>query len=118
MNYYHTPGVAAKLFRTALIIATVLVHGTAITSLGLALATWIPRQGRAVALRAVVCFGWIFLIMAALNRSPGRIAEALSMLSPIFTTAGLCESRVPGQPHFFEIRMWPHSGYSPSARPP
>jgi ABC-type Na+ efflux pump permease subunit len=110
LNYYHTPGIAAKLFGTALMIATVLVHGAAITSLGLALATWIPKQGRAVALcvaaYVIVCVGWIVLIMAVFSRGTGRLAEGLAMLSPVFASGCLYEGLVLGQPHSYEIRIW------------
>ena len=45
-----------------LIVATILAHGAAITSIGLILATWIRRQARAigisVALFVLVSIGW------------------------------------------------------------
>ncbi|MEO6812180.1 MAG: ABC transporter permease subunit, partial [Isosphaeraceae bacterium] len=109
-NYYYVPGIAARLFSIGLIIATVLCHGAAITSLGLALATRVPKQGRAVALcvaaYVIVCLGWIFLVMAIFSQGSGRLAEGLAMLSPIFAAGALCEGLVLGQPHSYEIRMW------------
>jgi hypothetical protein len=50
-------------------VAFVLAAGAAITSLGLAMATWCPRLGRAVGLTVslylLLTIGWLFLIMAA-----------------------------------------------------
>jgi ABC-type transport system involved in multi-copper enzyme maturation permease subunit len=47
-------------------VAFLLVHGAVISSVGLALATWIRRVGRAVALSvsayALVAFGWIIIV--------------------------------------------------------
>jgi ABC-type transport system involved in multi-copper enzyme maturation permease subunit len=47
----------------ALMAALILAYGAAITSLGLALATWMPRLGRAVGttvgLYTTLCIGWI-----------------------------------------------------------
>ena len=51
------------LWGVALMAALILAYGAAITSLGLALATWMPRMGRAVGttvgLYTTLCIGWI-----------------------------------------------------------
>jgi hypothetical protein len=51
------------LWGVALMAALILAYGAAITSLGLALATWMPRMGRAVGttvgLYTMMCVGWI-----------------------------------------------------------
>src|SRR5947209_5315356 len=51
------------LWGVALMAALILAYGAAITSLGLALATWMPRVGRAVGttvgLYTMMCIGWI-----------------------------------------------------------
>ena len=49
-------------------LATMLVHGAFITSVGLAAATWVKRQGRAAAIGVIVyvlmTFGWPIMIIA------------------------------------------------------
>jgi ABC-type transport system involved in multi-copper enzyme maturation permease subunit len=73
----------------------VLVHGAAITSLGLALATWVGRQGRAVGLcvtaYVLVAIGWLILVVVLFPTGP-RDAEPLATLSPIFAAVNLCET--------------------------
>jgi ABC-type transport system involved in multi-copper enzyme maturation permease subunit len=69
-----------------LIVALVLANGAAITSLGLALATWSSRLGRAVGLTVtlhiLITVGWLFLIMM-LSRGPAS-SEGPMMGSPFF----------------------------------
>ncbi len=62
------------LYGAALVVATILVHGALLTSLGLVLATWIPRQSQAIAIS--VCF---FVILAG----------GMSLLSPILGVGSL-----------------------------
>jgi ABC-type transport system involved in multi-copper enzyme maturation permease subunit len=85
---------AVRLVSVVLMALLVLVHGAALTSLGLALATWIPRQGRAVGLcvtaYVVVSVGWMILIVSLI--SGPRRAEPLLALSPIFASVNLCEA--------------------------
>jgi ABC-type Na+ efflux pump permease subunit len=71
---------------TAILIAAfVLSCGAAITSLGLAMATWCPRLGRAVGLTVslylLVTVGWLFLNLA-IRDGPGE--RGLMMGSPWF----------------------------------
>jgi len=79
---------AYRLFGVALLVATILAHGAATTSVGLALAIWIKRQSRAiaisVALFVLVAAGWPFLVSALGGRGPNRDALHLAALSPIF----------------------------------
>ena len=60
------------LWGVALMAALILAYGAAITSLGLALATWMPRMGRAVGttvgLYTMMCIGWIPLTFTILTR--------------------------------------------------
>jgi ABC-type Na+ efflux pump permease subunit len=67
-----------------LLIGSILAFGAAITSLGLALATWVSRLGRAVALcvtaYALISIGWPILI--ALLSSPEPNGRSLVMGSP------------------------------------
>ncbi len=60
----------------ALIAALILAYGAAITSLGLALATWMPRMSRAWGRRSgshmIICIGLDPLGLCHLRRRPGR----------------------------------------------
>jgi ABC-type transport system involved in multi-copper enzyme maturation permease subunit len=69
------------------IAGLVLAYGTAVTSLGLGLAVWVNRQGRAVALSVslyvLVTVGWIFV---AFTLFPGGVDEGgvLASASPFY----------------------------------
>jgi ABC-type transport system involved in multi-copper enzyme maturation permease subunit len=69
-----------------LIIVLIVCNGAAITSLGLAMATWSSRLGRAVGvtvtLHVLVTVGWLFLVMM-LGRGPAS-NEGPMMGSPFF----------------------------------
>lgn len=73
------------LFGAHLLVALVLAYAAAITSLGLALATWISRQGRALAW-AVASLALLiivpFLLLAFVRT--GRMEEGLASVSPFF----------------------------------
>ena len=78
--------------------ATLLAHGALLTSLGLALATWIPRQSRAMAISVtafvLIAIAWpIAYFCLALRPHPG---DGFPALSPIFVAAALAD--------FFTIR--------------
>jgi ABC-type transport system involved in multi-copper enzyme maturation permease subunit len=80
-----------QLAAALLLIATILAYGAMLTSLGLALATWIKRQSRAIAasvsLFVLLAIGWPILILIW----PGEDAFGsigLGALSPVF--AGFC----------------------------
>jgi len=80
-----------RLAAAALIVATILAFGAALTSLGLALATWIKRQSRAIA--TSVC---IFVLLAIawpilVTTGPARGGPALAALSPILGAGGIGE---------------------------
>jgi ABC-type transport system involved in multi-copper enzyme maturation permease subunit len=68
-----------------LMLAFVLSGGAAITSLGLAMATWCPRIGRAVGLTVslylLVTVGWLFLVVGIQGDFQSR---SLMMGSPFF----------------------------------
>jgi ABC-type transport system involved in multi-copper enzyme maturation permease subunit len=80
-----------RLGAAALLVATILTYGAALTSLGLALATWIKRQSRAIAasvsIFVIVAIGWPILTMSG----PARGAFGARALSPIFSVGGLGE---------------------------
>jgi hypothetical protein len=64
--------------------ALILAYGAAITSLGLALATWMPRMGRAVGttvgLYTMMCIGWIPLTFTI---CPGDEGKGVAGGSPL-----------------------------------
>jgi ABC-type transport system involved in multi-copper enzyme maturation permease subunit len=67
----------------------ILAYGAAITSLGLALATWISRFGRAigscVGIYVMVAVGWPIMVMILGPHSPSqRWDEGLAVASPFF----------------------------------
>ena len=69
-----------------LIVGLILSYGAALTSLGLALATWVERPGRVVALTVsahlLVTVGWFFLVFTTSN--PNRMARGLAEASPFY----------------------------------
>lgn len=96
LTTFARPGDAAGTFAVAIMAAYVLAHGAMITSLGLALATWISRQGRAAALCAscfvAVCVGWPLLCFMLLSNTwPEHTAMNAAMLSPFFGFVQLAE---------------------------
>jgi hypothetical protein len=78
--------------------ALVLVHGAHLTSLGLALATWVKRPGRAVAIGVTLfvmkTIGWPILVMAlfAGSATDRTVAEGIACLSPVFATISLVQT--------------------------
>jgi ABC-type transport system involved in multi-copper enzyme maturation permease subunit len=75
----------------------VLVCGAAITALGLAMATWCSRIGRALTLTVsayvLVAVGWLFMAMLVHGGSPGFL-----MLSPFFCAGELAADLCSGGP--------------------
>jgi ABC-type transport system involved in multi-copper enzyme maturation permease subunit len=73
-------------FAWLLVGALILAYGAAITSLGLALATWFPRVTRAITFSVVayvlVAVGWFFLVICLFNHSDE--AEGIASASPFF----------------------------------
>jgi len=67
-----------------------LAYGAAITSLGLALATWVSRLGRAVGLTVAayvfVTVAWVFLVVSVFQRD-NFYGPGLAMGSPFFGVA-------------------------------
>jgi ABC-type transport system involved in multi-copper enzyme maturation permease subunit len=75
-----------RVYGSGLMVATILAHGAAITSVGLFLATWIRRQSRAIAvsvtLFVLVSLGWPFLVMTLTGRPMGPPIDGMT-LSPM-----------------------------------
>jgi ABC-type transport system involved in multi-copper enzyme maturation permease subunit len=76
------------LIGVALMVAVILAHGAAITSVGLAAATWLKRQSRAIA----VSVGLFVMVAAAWPIAVGVVGSGaedtmgVAALSPIFCT--------------------------------
>jgi ABC-type transport system involved in multi-copper enzyme maturation permease subunit len=83
------------VFRAGLMVATILVHGALVTGVGLALATWIKGQGRAIALSvcvfALVSVAWP---ITAYVVASWRNASGLAALSPVTAVALLADKGV------------------------
>ena len=82
-------------FGYVLLLALVLAYSMAIASLGLALATWVSRSGRAVAICVSIyagfSIGWVILIGLIVHR-PESAVVPLMMGSPLSGTAAATRS--------------------------
>ena len=82
-GHYPFPGHLGGL---ALMAALILAYGAAITSLGLALATWMPRMGHAVGttvgLYTMMCIGWIPLSFIIFGDGPEDVGNGVAAGSP------------------------------------
>lgn len=71
-----------------LVVGYVLAVGAALTSLGLALATWVSRLGRAIALSVtfyiLITVGWLFLMAALDSGRSDIVVPGLVSASPFF----------------------------------
>jgi hypothetical protein len=91
-------GTEARLFAVLLMALIVLTHAAAVVSMGLALATWVARQGRAaglcVAASVLVSIGWIALSFALFDFRGvrGSLGHVMAMLSPLFAALELMET--------------------------
>jgi ABC-type transport system involved in multi-copper enzyme maturation permease subunit len=91
-DYYRRITLGARCYGAFLVVATILAHGALITSVGLALAVWVKRQSRAIALSV----GWFILVTAVLpivmtvmlSDGPDR-GEAFLALSPVAVCGNL-----------------------------
>lgn len=95
-----------------LIAVLILAYGAALTSLGLALATWVPNVGRAAALTVslytVMAFAWIPFAMIVFGDNPGDHGPGVAAGSPflgvgIFSTY-LAEGGTPAE--FARQTLW------------
>ena len=85
------------LFGYCLLFALLLAYCVVIASLGLAIATWVSRLGRAVAICVSIVVGlsvgWTFLIMSLF--SPDHVGIPLIMASPLYGTAAAASTVTP-----------------------
>jgi hypothetical protein len=70
------------------IVALITAYGAALTSLGLALASWVPRLSRAVGLSAAahvcVAVGWVVFIAILLRRTRRIVGRGVASFRPFF----------------------------------
>jgi hypothetical protein len=80
----------------AAVVATILAQGAAVTSMGIALAIWVPRLDRALTLSAAAAVfftvAWIPL-MALLFRNDTDLSLGMAAASPLFGV-GLCTNEM------------------------
>lgn len=106
-----------------LMAVLVLAYGAAVTSFGLVCATWVRRQGRAIATSvvayALVTVGWLALVAAILQH---RDAEPLMIASPFFgpgqlaADSGMSYRRTAdGLPETFDATVAWAAGYALAA---
>ncbi len=102
---------SGRIFAYLGLLALIAAYGAAIISLGLALATWVSRLGRAVALcvAAYVVFSIGWLILVILMTGPGRSNQ--HFILPLIMGSPLCGS------YFATIGVAtnPHLGLDPEA---
>jgi ABC-type transport system involved in multi-copper enzyme maturation permease subunit len=89
----------------------VLAYGAAYTSLGLFLATWMPRQNRAamttVAVYVFMCVGWMFLALMMTGNSQGVTAPGLASGSPFLGSIFVgIQMHEPNMQHWIECVFW------------
>jgi ABC-type transport system involved in multi-copper enzyme maturation permease subunit len=102
---------ARRIAGAALMVAYVLGCGAAVTSLGLALATWCPWVGRAVGLTVaayvLATVGWMFLVMATMRPEPYGVPviSGSPFYGSIAITVDSCEPRSGGH-HLGAIVVW------------
>src|SRR5439155_5816298 len=93
-----SPGNRRPSFLPALLLfPLILAYGAVVTSVGLGLATWVARFGRALAVSVggYVAFtiGYLFIILLLFARSES-LGEGLAMGSPLFGSAFLTAAAV------------------------
>jgi hypothetical protein len=90
-----------RWFSVAYILAVVFAYGAAVTSLGLALATWIKRLGRATAtsaaIYALITVGWLATVALVFSGGGHDRFESLASASPFFGPGQLAFET--GDPH-------------------
>jgi ABC-type Na+ efflux pump permease subunit len=89
-------GPGLRTIAVGFIVVSVLAHGALLASLGLALATWIKKPGRAMGLVVTayvfVTVGWPILMVVLFERAGmNGIVEGLAELSPVFASISVIE---------------------------
>jgi ABC-type transport system involved in multi-copper enzyme maturation permease subunit len=94
-----------------LVLGLVFAYGAVITSLGLALATWIRQAGRVVALcvgiYAALALGWPMVVIMLLPKGPGESGVFAVVGSPFFGIAfGILGVADPHAPDFWPAVLY------------
>jgi ABC-type transport system involved in multi-copper enzyme maturation permease subunit len=94
-------------FNWLLVAGLILAYGAAITSLGLALATWIPRVTRAITFSVVayvlMAVGWFFLVICLFPHEEG---ECIASASPFFGVGMLTAEIQHRQDFHYNLICW------------
>ncbi len=104
-EYYLEDSLWSRIYGVIVVLATIIGHAALITSIGLALAVWIQRQSRAIALSVglfvMILMAWPFFSFVALNSS-GMRGQGIASLSPVVA----CSSSLT----FFRTRRHGYAG--------
>ncbi len=103
-DYYRMLPLGVRIYGVFVVIATILAHGALITSIGLALAVWIKRQSRAIAMSvgAFILITAVWPIVVSMTVGSTRELSAdLASLSPVVT----CSRFV----NFFSMRIFDYT---------
>jgi ABC-type transport system involved in multi-copper enzyme maturation permease subunit len=95
------------LFGASLLVATTLIHGMLLSTIGLAMAIWTRRQSRAIAfsvgLAVMLYAGWpIFIGVSGM----GPPAEVMMGVSPVVACGILMEELLRRYPQIQEVLWW------------
>jgi ABC-type transport system involved in multi-copper enzyme maturation permease subunit len=109
-RYYQDLSDGGALLGTGLLIATIFVYGALIASLGLALAVWIARQSRAIAvsvgLLVIVGAGWPILVGTMRFGPQGRGLACLSPVVAVFELMGVVAEGRNGSGVLWWVTFW------------
>jgi hypothetical protein len=87
---------AENLYACGVLVATILAHGAAITGLGLALAIWIRRQSRAIAMSVTlfvtIAVAWPMLARTMSGAASGPETMGRMAWSPLYVIAAILEA--------------------------
>ncbi len=85
-EFYREIGLGSRIYGVFVLVATIIGHGALITSIGLALAVWIKRQSRAIAISVglfvMILMAWPFFAMMV-SMANGLRGMGLATLSPV-----------------------------------
>jgi len=100
----HWPGVW-------LVVGLVVTYGAALTGLGLALATWVPRPGRAAgycaAAHVAVTVGWVLVVASVAPHAPGLRGPGIGSFSPFMgVMLPTVAMQLAPDPEFREMARW------------
>ena len=101
---------SGRIIGVPILAALILAYAAALTSLGVGLATWVPRMGRAVGLSVGIytgmTFGWIFLSVLILN-GPGDEVVGLAAGSPLMSVLVYSDAIADvGPDHYWSLTAW------------